>query len=176
LPPLPVEEWDDELRDLLGGQPLNIFSTLAHHPKLAKRWLVFGTHVLAKNTLPDRDRELVILRTGWNCRSPYEFGQHVVIGRAAGITDEEIERVTEGPDAAEWSPLEAALLRSADELFADQCVRDDTWAVLAAHYDERQLLDLVFTIGQYALVSMVLNTFRVARDDGVTDAPIPARD
>jgi alkylhydroperoxidase family enzyme len=176
LTPLPVEQWDDEMRDLLGGQPLNIFSTLAHHPKLTKRWLVFGTHVLAKNTLPDRDRELVILRTGWNCRSPYEFGQHVVIGRAAGVTDEEIERVTEGPDATAWSALEAALLRSADELFADQCVSDDTWAVLAAHYDEQQLLDLVFTIGQYTLVSMVLNTFRVARDDGVTDAPTPARE
>jgi alkylhydroperoxidase family enzyme len=176
LSPLPVAQWDDEIRGVLGGQSLNIFGTLARHPKLAKRWLVFGTHVLAKSTLPARDRELVILRTGWNCRSPYEWGQHVVIGRAAGLDDDEIERVAEGPAAAGWSPFESALLRAADELFADQDVTDDTWAALAVQYDEQQLLDLVFAIGQYTLVSMVLNTFRVERDDGVTGVRIPTRD
>jgi alkylhydroperoxidase family enzyme len=176
LAPLPVDEWDDELRGLLGPNPINIFGTLAYHPKLAKRWLVFGTHVLAKNTLPARDRELVILRIGWNCRSPYEWGQHVAIGRATGISDAEIERITQGHEAPGWSSFEATLLRAADELFADQSLSDDTWAVLSAVYTEQQLLDLVFTIGQYMLVSMVLNTFRVERDDGVTDAPTPARD
>jgi alkylhydroperoxidase family enzyme len=176
LPPLPVADWDDELRGLLGANPINIFGTLAHHPKLAKRWLVFGTHVLAKNSVPARDRELVILRIGWNCRSPYEWGQHVAIGRATGISDDEIQRITHGPDAAGWSPFEATLLRATDELFADQCISDSTWADLAAVYNEQQLLDVVFTIGQYMLVSMVLNTFRVQRDDGVTDAPVPARD
>lgn len=176
LAPLPVAQWDDELRSILGEQPLNIFGTLAHHPKLAKRWLVFGTHVLAKSSLPPRDRELVILRIGWNCRSPYEWGQHVVIGRAAGISDDEIDRITRGPDAAGWSPFESTLLRATDELFADQSLTDATWTALAASYNEQQLLDLVFAIGQYNLVSMVLNAFRVQRDDGVTDAPIPTRD
>ena len=176
LRPLPVAEWDDELRALLGANPINIFGTLAYHPKLAKRWMVFGAHVLAKNSVPARDRELVILRIGWNCRSPYEWGQHVAIGRTTGISDEEIERITHGPDAPGWSPLEATLLRAADELFADQCITDSTWGELAAVYNEQQLLDVVFTIGQYTLVSMVLNTFRVQRDDGVTDVPLPARD
>jgi 4-carboxymuconolactone decarboxylase len=176
LAPIPVAEWDDELRGIVGGQPLNIFATLAHHPKLAKRWLVFGTHVLAKNSLAPRDRELLILRIGWNCRSPYEWGQHVAIGRTTGISDDEIERITLGPDAPGWSPPDATLLRAADELFDDQSVTDATWAELAANYNEQQLLDIVFTIGQYMLVSMMLNTFRVERDDGVTDAPVPARD
>ena len=81
LNPLPVDQWDDETRAALGGNPINIFGTLARHPKLLKRWLVFGSHVLGKNTLSDRDREILILRTGWNCSSPYEWGQHVAIGR-----------------------------------------------------------------------------------------------
>ena len=76
-----------------------MFATFAHHPKLMKRWLVFGNHVLAKSTLPARDRELLVLRTGWNCRAPYEWAQHVAIARAIGITDDEIARVAEGPDA-----------------------------------------------------------------------------
>src|SRR5262249_26102945 len=74
LAPKPRDEWDDETRALIGDNSLNIFATLAHHPKLMKRWMVFGSHVLAKNTLPARDRELLILRTGWNCGSPYEWG------------------------------------------------------------------------------------------------------
>jgi 4-carboxymuconolactone decarboxylase len=177
LPPIPRTEWDEETRALLGDRDtINIFGTLAHHPKLMKRWLVFGNHVLAKSTLPARDRELLILRTGWNCRAPYEWGQHVAIGRVIGITDDDIQRLTEGPDAPGWTEFEATLLRAADELHADQCLSDATYAALAREYNDQQLLDMVFTVGQYHLVSSVLNTFRVERDDGVTDAPIPARD
>jgi 4-carboxymuconolactone decarboxylase len=181
LQPLPEADWDDETRALLAaggtvdGHVLNIFATLAHHPKLLKRWLVFGVHVLAKNTLSARDRELLILRTGWKCRSPYEWGQHVVIARAAGITDDEIEAVSVGPDAARWDPFDATLLRAADELHDDSSLSDATWAALSARYDEQQMLDVIFTVGQYHLVSMALNSCRVARDDGVTGVPMPGR-
>jgi alkylhydroperoxidase family enzyme len=176
LSPLAADELDDETRKLLGRAPVpNIFATLARHPKLLKRWLVFGNHVLVKNTLPARDRELLILRTGWNCRSPYEWGQHVAIARAVGITDDEVTRITAGPDSAGWSDLEVALLRAADELHCDSCVAEPTWRALAARYDDQQLLDIVFTVGQYHLVSMALNSCRVERDDGVTGVPIPER-
>jgi 4-carboxymuconolactone decarboxylase len=179
LEPLPEDQWDDETRALLegasSGPVLNIFATLAHHPKLLKRWLVFGAHVLAKSTLSARDRELLILRTGWNARAPYEWGQHVAIARAVGITDDEIEAVAVGPDAQLWSPSDATLLRAADELHADQSLSDATWAALRAGYDEQQVLDVVFTVGQYHLVSMVLNSCRVERDDGVTGVVLPER-
>jgi alkylhydroperoxidase family enzyme len=177
LAPLANEAWDDETRALIGttSRPLNIFATLAHHPKLMKRWMVFGNHVLAKSTLSARHREFLILRTGWNCRAPYEWGQHVAIARVAGVTDEDIERVAAGPGAAGLDPFEATLLRAADELHADQCVTDTTYAALAERYSEQQLLDLVFTVGQYHLVSMALNTMRVQRDDGVTGVSMPDR-
>lgn len=175
LEPLPVDAWDDEIRQMLGATPLNIFATLAHHPKLLKRWLVFGTHVLGKSTLPARDRELVILRTGWNCRCAYEWGQHVAIARSEGVDDAEVARVAEGPDSSGWTPFEGALLRAADELHADACLTDATYDALAQRYDDRQMLDLVFTVGQYRLVSMALNTFRVERDDTASGVPIPDR-
>ena len=107
--PLPESQWDPEIRAVFGrendgglptsGRVLNIFRTLAHHPKLLRRWTVFGNHVLFKSTLPPRERELIILRIGWLCRSEYEFGQHTRIGRQAGLTDDEILRITVGPDA-----------------------------------------------------------------------------
>src|SRR5512143_3493896 len=107
--PLPQAEWDAAAKEVLGpmsgvGPLLNIFGTLGRHPKLLKRWLVFGNHVLAKSTLAPRERELLILRIGWLCRAEYEWGQHVAIGRQAGLTDEEIHRVAKGSEAAGWSP------------------------------------------------------------------------
>jgi len=176
LEPLPRDRWDDETRALLGDDTLNIFGTLAHHPKLMKRWIVFGNHVLAKSTLPARDRELVVLRTGWNCRAPYEWGQHVVIARAIGLTDEEIARIAEGPAASGWSAGDALLLRAADELHTEQTLSDATYDALAAQHDAQYLLDFVFTVGQYHLVSMALNAFRVERDDAATGVPFPRRD
>ena len=112
LVPLPPSEWTDEVREALGprtveGRALNIYTTLAHHPELLKRWLVFGAHILG-------ERELLILRTGYRCQSEYEWGQHARIARMVGLSDEEIRRITQGPDAPQWEPGEALLLRAAD--------------------------------------------------------------
>lgn len=158
-------------RSQMGGHTLNIFATLVHHPKLMKRWQVFGNHVLNKSTLPPRDREILILRIGWLCRSEYEFGQHVVIGRREGLSDQEIQRITRGPDAEGWDPFEATLLRAVDELHGDAFLSDATWNELAARYDTMQLMDLVFTVGQYNLVSMALNTLGVQQDEGFPGFP-----
>jgi alkylhydroperoxidase family enzyme len=174
--PLPPGEWDAETAKILdatkmGGRVLNIFATLAHHPDLLRRWLVFGTHVLAKSTLGARERELLILRTGWNCRAEYEWGQHVVIGRQCGLSEEEIHRITLGPDAPGWDPFDATLLRAADELHRDSRIGDATWQALSARYDTKQLMDLIFAVGQYTLVSMALNSLGVQLDEGVPGFP-----
>ena len=176
VPPLPQAEWDDEVRELLqvtgmGGRVLNIFQTLARHPKLLKRWLVFGNHVLFKSTISPRERELLILRTGWNCRAEYEWGQHVLIGKQVGITDEEIERITRGPDAPGWDPFDATLLRAADELHRDSRIGDATWSALSARYDTQQMIDVVFAVGQYTMVSMALNSLGVQLDEGIAGFP-----
>jgi len=173
--PLEESEWTEEVRALLppprGGHVLNIFTTLARHPKLLKRWLVFAGHVLGKSTLSPRARELLILRTGYRCRSEYEWGQHVIIARQVGITDEEILRITAGPAAPGWDPFEALLLRAADELHDTYAIEDGTWDAMSTKYDVRQMMDVVFTVGQYTLVSMALNTFGVERDGGVEGFP-----
>jgi len=132
--------------------------------------------VLAKSTLAARDREILILRTGWNCRAPYEWGQHVAIARGVGIGDDEIARIAAGPDANGWSDADATLLRAADELHDEQTLSDATYAALASRYNVQNLLDLVFTVGQYHVVSMALNAFRAERDDNVTGVPIPTRE
>ena len=178
IAPLPVDQWDEELQPLAAGgmsapdgKPLNIFATLANHPKLMKRWMVFANHVLSKSTLSPRDRELLILRAGWNCQAPYEWGQHVAIALRSAISQEEIDRIPSGPDAPGWEPFDAALLCFADELHEQANVSDATWAVLAERYSTQQLMDAVFAVGQYTLVSYALNTFGVEREAGVVGLP-----
>ena len=166
---------DDEPLALLGagsGRPiLNIFRTLAHHPKLMRRWLVFGAHVLAKSTLPPRERELAILRIGWRCGSEYEWGQHAAIGRATGLRDDEILRIAKGPDAAGWSAFDVAILRAVDELHDDSFLSDASWNALSAQWSTEQVIDFIFAVGQYTLVSMALNSLGVQLDAGIEGFP-----
>ena len=117
---------------------------------------------------------MAILRVGWLCRAEYEWGQHVEIGRRAGLSDADIARIAEGPEAAGWTPHDAALLAAVDELHGDACVSDATWTVLRQRYDTAQLMDLVFTVGNYALVSMALNTLGVRLEEGVAGFARPA--
>lgn len=152
-------------KNAMGGRIFNIFKVLAHHPKLVKRWTPFAGHILGKQTLPFRDRELLILRIGWLNQAEYEFAQHELIARRGGVSDADIARIKEGPKAAGWSATEAALMQAADDLFEKSVVSDTTWATLAKSYTTEQLMDAVFTIGQYNMVSWALNSFGVPLDD-----------
>jgi alkylhydroperoxidase family enzyme len=173
IAPIAPAEWTDEQAEVLEprhteGQVYNVIDTLARHWEAYKKFTVWSSHVMGDtSTLPPREREILILRIGWLCQAEYEWGQHVVFGKAAGLTDVEVARIKEGPDAKGWAPFDAALLRAADELHADAFVSDATWAALANHYNTEQLMDVVFTVGQYNLVSMTLNTFGVQLDEGV---------
>lgn len=154
-----------------GGQPLNIFGTLAHHPAVLKRFLTYAGYFLNKGLLPPREREIVILRVGWNCRSVYEFGQHTVIGERVGVTRNEIVALTKELSEHAWSQVDADLITMCDELCDDNCVSDATWARLAARWNEAELTELVMVAGTYRLVSGYLNTMGVQLDDGVPGWP-----
>ncbi len=155
---------DIAAKNRIGGRDLNIFRVMMNHPDLTRRWTVFAGHVLHKQTLPVRERELLILRIGWLNQAEYEWAQHVEIAKRGGISEAEIERVKSGP-AAGWNAHEAALLQAADDLYENSVVCDATWATLAVKYSSQEMMDVVFTIGQYNLVSWALNSFGVPLDD-----------
>lgn len=167
IPPLEPAEMDAvqrELFDGVAGPTVNIFATLVRHPGLARKWLPFGGKLL-NGKLPARDRELLILRTGWNCQSEYEWAQHARIGREAGLSTDELHRITEGPEDPGWDPFDATLLRAADELHQDHTISDGTWAELVERYDEQQLIEIPMVVGQYHLVSFTLNALGVPLED-----------
>ncbi len=173
LAPLADEEMDEETGAIVATtrgmdkRIFNVFRTLARHPKLLKRWMVFANHILFKTSLSDRARELLILRVAWLAKCEYEWGQHARIARDCGLSDDEIARIAEGPDAG-WPPEEAALLRAADELRAESVISDDTWAALSKDLSEPQLLDVIFTVGNYAMLAGALNSLGVRLDEGLS--------
>ena len=163
LPPVDPAQCDPKVQGLLravpqhGDEPLRVFSTLAHHGPLLSAWLPFGAALLTAGLLPARTRELVVLRTAYLCGADYEWGHHVPLGLAAGLTEAEIERVVNGP-AAGWDAADRAVLAAVDELHADAVIGDATWAALSAGLDAAALVELVMLVGQYHLVAFVLNS------------------
>lgn len=153
------------------GPVLNIFRTLQHHPKLTEAWGEFGRYILTDSTLPPRHREMAMLRIGWLCQSDYEFGQHARIARDIGMTNAEILAITKGPQDPAWTDFERALLKGVDELHAEALISDATWAALSKQYSVQQMMDYIFTVGQYNLVSMALNSLGVEREEGVDGFP-----
>lgn len=158
------------------GQILNIFRTFVHAPKALTAFLAWGSYILSKrNSLHERDRELVILRTGFNCKSGYEFAQHERIGLDCGLTAAEIEAIKTGPDSPFWSDHDRAMLRATDDLTRDFFVSEASWAALG-FLTEHQKMHLVMTVGQYTQVSMMLNSFGIQLDEGqVLDPDLDGR-
>jgi alkylhydroperoxidase family enzyme len=171
IAPVQDEELDPVQEALL--QPyrnerglLNIYRTLARRPPAAKAFLGWGRYVLRESDFDARLRELAILRTGWLCKSGYEWTQHSRLARQLGFSDADIERIKTGPDATEWAPIEALVLRASDELHSNHHVSDATWESLRTRLSEKHLMDLVFTVGHYTQVCMILNAFGIQVEDG----------
>lgn len=177
LLPVPASEWTDAHREALGTRArgddtLDVFQTCLRNVALCRDWMAFTNYVLSeRSSITPRDRELLILRTGYLCRSDYEWAQHAALGLRVGLTGEELTRITRGPDAAGWTPADATLLRAADELHRDQHISDATWARLRERFDDRQMMDIIFTVGQYTMVSMYLNSAGVQLEKGQTGIP-----
>jgi len=162
LAPLTFEEMTEDQRALVsateGTPPLNIFATLVRAPGLFRRWSPFAGKLLAGGKLPGRDREIVILRTAYRCSAEYEWGQHVAIAQAAGVSAEEIVRIGAGPSEDGWSDHDRALLVAVDELQDAHCVSDATWQTLASTYSDDQMIELLMLSGHYALLAGALNS------------------
>ena len=169
--PLTKEQRTPEQQALLASRPdYNVYKTLAHHVELYNRWSPLGRFVMTDSSLPPREREIVMLRMGWLCQSEYEWAQHARIGKAqAGLSNEDVHRIAEGPTAAGWSPFERTLLQMVDELRYEAMISDATWKALRTKYSAQQVMEALYTAAQYQLVSMALNTLGVQLDAGLED-------
>ena len=189
LRPLEPSEWSEEVRRLLGAAPVsdgdtvggtqggkdgppNILRTIAYHPHLLRPCLGFAAALAINGVLRRRDSELLALRAAWNCQSNFEWGHHVVFALAAGLDEAEIGRIAIGPSDAAWPPNDRLLLQAADDLHHDQRISDDTWRGLREEFNEAQLVEIPFVVGNYTMLSMVANSTGVPLEDGLPGLPL----
>ncbi|MCB2060847.1 MAG: carboxymuconolactone decarboxylase family protein [Novosphingobium sp.] len=176
ISPLELEEFTEEaqkiatdLQAFFGSREKGIpktFATMFKHPGLYRGQMQLGLELNQNGTLPPREREMVILRTAWLVRSPFEWGEHVTYGKKLGLTSEEIERITQGSSAPGWNEHDRAVLRGVEELIGDHAVSDETWAILARTWSEQQLMELPGLVGSYTLTAMIYNTLRFGLLEG----------
>lgn len=163
-------ELEKRLTPILGKnvQGVNVERTIARNRDLYLRFITIGYHISFISSLPERDREILILRIGWLCYSGYEWGWHTLgLKTSRLLSDDEVTNLMEGPDAEGWDPFDATLLRAVDELYTDAFITDKTWNDLAEHYTTHQLMDLVFTVGYYNMLAMAINSFGVQQEEGL---------
>jgi len=169
-----LSAWKKGERGIRG---MNGLGLTLHYPALAKAFLTFNNHVATGSSIPKRAREILILRISWLRRAEYEFIQHVVLGRRAGLSDAEIQRITYGPDAPGWDPMDSDLVRVVDELHEHACIQESTWSRLSLHLSTKEIMDVIFTVGCYDVLAMVFKTFGAQLEPGVEqlDAATRAR-
>jgi 4-carboxymuconolactone decarboxylase len=151
--------------------PPNVFTTVARHPELLRRWMRFNSLMLVNGDLPPRDRELVILRTVWLCGAEYEWGHHQRFAALVGLRPAEIGAVIEGPGHADWDDRDKLLLRATDELHRAAAITDATWAGLTAIYDERQVIELCMLAGSYHIAAFTINSLGIQLEAGMPGFP-----
>ena len=174
----PIPAVAAKAREAMKSQPINavnVTATMAHNRTMSRAIGKFAQTVLFEGELPRRQVELAVLRMGWNCQSVYEFGQHTLFGRDAGLTDSEIYFTTRPVSQGDWSPADRAILQLVDDLYTDDCVTDATWQEATNHFSDVDIIHLIAAAGCYRTVSGFLNSAGVQLDDGVPGWPTAPR-
>ena len=171
-PPYSASEASILLPRERDGSVLGVWSTCANAPALCKAWLGFTDYLLQESTLPIRDRELLILRIGYLNQGAYEWAAHRSLALSVGISESELKAITVGSTHSDWSDWDSTLLRAAEELHNGALISDATWEGLSEHYTKRQMMETVFTVGQYNMVAMYLNSLGVQFEEGWIGYPI----
>jgi 4-carboxymuconolactone decarboxylase len=174
IEPVDPAKYTDAQRAYItsGGGGSNQVKVCMHNLEVCRKFWDFTSQLTSRYSIPLRDKELLILRTAWLSRGDYVWGRHSTgSGKKAGLTDEDLARIIKGPGAPGWSGFDAALLRAADELHTSRFISDTTWKALSEKYDKSQMLEVVFTVGDYTTLAMFHNSVGLPLEDGIKGLP-----
>lgn len=169
LESIDLGDYEDSIKSFIKQEDsiFNLKAIMTKYKKLRLKWLIMASQITYGSSLPPRDKEILILRIAWLTKAKYEWDHHLIVGKQAGLTDEEINSIKKGTEAEGWKPFDIALIRSVDELYTTAFVSNPTWKDLSDRYNSYQLMDLVFTVGGYNMLAMFLNSFGAQTEDCV---------
>lgn len=153
------------------GTLMNVFGTIGNYPEIYSRWIALAGYIRSGVEVELREAELLICRTAWLTNAEYEWSAHTARARNAGMTDAEIVMIAEGPEAGGWGERDRLLMRAVDEMHADAFITDATWNGLKRFYNDRQLMDVVFTAASYHMLAYALDSFGVQLEPGAAGFP-----
>jgi len=158
-----INDFEENIQDFVKerGTIFNLRATLMRHKDLFLRWGLFASQVYVHSDIPTREKEIIILRAAWLCKSEYEWEHHLIGGKRAGLTDDDINSIKEGSEAEGWEPFDSALIRAVEELYLDNFITDSTWKMIAERFEPNQLIEIIFIVGYYSLLASALNTLGV---------------
>ncbi|MHA2180902.1 MAG: carboxymuconolactone decarboxylase family protein, partial [Promethearchaeota archaeon] len=164
-----LEDFEDPIKSFIKqeGSIFNLKAIMTKYKKLRLKWLIMASQITYDSSLPPRDKEIIILRVAWLTKAKYEWDHHLIVGKQAGLSDEEINRIKKGLDTKGWGKNDAALIQTVDELYTNTFISNPTWKALSERYNSYQLMDLVFTVGGYNMLAMFLNSFGAQTEDCV---------
>jgi 4-carboxymuconolactone decarboxylase len=153
-----------------GRDIYNMTRMLLQHPDFYRVFVPYVDKLMSRSLLPHRDREILILRTLVLCDESYEEHHHVRIARTLGLSAAEVEAAKAGQGAS-LGAFDRMLVRAAEELVNDRCLSDHAWSELAKTYDVEQMIEVVFLVGAFTMLSMATNSFGMPLDDDASTIP-----
>lgn len=178
LPQLPLEDFTDETREFFGQWTGGIFQdadknpvlrTFAHHPQLANAFSPLNIHLLSNNTLPVKQRQIAIMRTAWITKAVYMWSSHLKTSVSCGLSPDMYGPIQRGADDPYFTEFERVVIRATEDLVRDRKVSDDNWQALMAEWDEKQMLDFLFTVGCYVMVAGVMRSTGAERQEDLLE-------
>lgn len=156
-----IKDFEEPIKEYIKQKEtiFNLRATLMRHKDLFLRWGLFATQVFVRSNIPPREKGMIILRIAWLSQSDYEWQHHAAGSKQAGLlSDEVISRIKEGSEAKGWDSFDSTLIRAVDELYSKNFISDATWKILSEKYETLQLIEMLFIVGYYSLLAMVMNT------------------
>ncbi|TCM18767.1 alkylhydroperoxidase family enzyme [Novosphingobium sp. PhB165] len=176
IPPLEPERFTEETDQFFnrwtGGFFKNadrnpVLMTFAHHPQLGDLFSQFNVHLLSTSTLPVKERQIAIMRTAWLCKARYMWSSHLNTSMLCGLSPEMFRPLQVGADDPYFTEFECSVIRATEDLVERHEVSPENWAALREEWDERQMLDFLFTVGAYVALAGVMRSTGVQRDDNL---------
>lgn len=184
IPPLPRDEWTDDARDVFAywegptawenGSRSNTMMTLAQHPRLAIASNDFGKYILIEANLTPRQREIIVLRVAWRFHSDHQWTHHVLSARKIGMTEDELSDLAQSQPSNSWVDDERALILAVDQLITNGQIEDATWAILSSKHDHRNMMDILYAIGLFAMNAWAFNAMGIELEPDVAEYSKPA--
>lgn len=144
----------------LGGRPLNLYKILANSPDMLDAWVEFAYTLRLSAKTSRTLRELMILRTAQLHDSNYEWYQHRLMAKEAGISESQVADLSMWRRSDQFSAHEKAAIAITEAIVADT-FDEELHDEVKNLFSPSELIELLLTASFYCMVPRLLRAMDV---------------